>query len=1117
MVAGRSFMSLRQRNGDQHAEQDSRWISDASGRHFKSLLDVADDDDWHSVASRQTIILNSAIHASPHNQSPCEPAKRITPSQSILQYKSAKRPLLFRTKSLLLRRKKGWTSETYLSDHVPTTNAPVELVQSSSIEQGYEVGKGERASDSSLIELAETVEAKYHDSSLLHFLWKKVRKLRKTFKANSKEHAVQSATASKSAPVSDERDDNKQDEPLLGLLQNEPVGDIQDEFILFSESMFSGLPGLSLTLSRSPADNIWTACRIGDVSFVRNAIAADPKSLNKIDTEGTGRSPLYLACHAGHESIVRLLLDMGIQDTDGTAYQSALNDSIRQTLREYNSHPRNSLPLVSNKKGINERLLDCLALSNSQSSLSWTFDQNDVKCSKAATDVGEIGLPPKVASNRHAPSSNGQDYNGKGQSDSFRYARQNDVQELIESQSNASKLRADNEILLPLQHRHNYPCQNEGISITTSDRDEISTRKQAESTSFPSKSHFELLDGCTGAVFVVTAKSSESLRDDVPFIVGPDFVEKNVSQEQAASTDVLNEQVTETRVCETSTRNKYVNACTPSTIKNRDDTTNVINVDDLFVVGPTFEESQKNISPKPGQRGDDGETCTTFTGNTSLESSRQESISKRFIPDPLPSRSISSLNDHQLFSLISCGASDTVHPTIDTQLRTTDSVEFILSDLSAVTSASSQIPTISEKSTISLISLTPKLHRISASPAYANTINQVFSDEDWLSQDGTNTEIRKQSNSTSKKKGVRFDSREKRRGVFFDSQAKLKKATSDIESPIFKYSRGSKHIDHALDTKQKSVNTNKTKLTPMHVPLNDHRAPVSTKNNALVDTLRIDKKESGGRILFRRRWQPRLLYRKSSDRESPMIPRGNKVANAHRHTKQNELPCYDVVEAIRTKNSDMSPRNVVSDDSDSDYDMHTIYDSMTSSVPSKDYHDENDNNRMQLSGSWLSKLREGSDLQSQEDEADDEEETEEKSGENDLDTSTYDDDLVDQDDTSVSMNNTTSGEDTMSKEDDSSTVEEDGNTMSTLEKADESHDDDDDDSISHKNTFNTSTTDEESERDEAFMDAMKDIEQELVDYGQSLSTSLAGMQSGINQLLSSKPSRSRRQLRQKRV
>jgi hypothetical protein len=90
----------------------------------------------------------------------------------------------------------------------------------------------------------------------------------------------------------------------------------------------------NLAVERQPsiADDIWTACRIGDVDFVTDAIANEPGSINQILD---GRAPLYLACHGGHAKIVKALLDAGAKDTDGTAFLSALNDSCKKLLRNY--------------------------------------------------------------------------------------------------------------------------------------------------------------------------------------------------------------------------------------------------------------------------------------------------------------------------------------------------------------------------------------------------------------------------------------------------------------------------------------------------------------------------------------------------------------------------------------------------------------------------------------------------------------------------------------------------------------------------------------------------------------------------------------------------------------
>jgi hypothetical protein len=69
-------------------------------------------------------------------------------------------------------------------------------------------------------------------------------------------------------------------------------------------------------------EDIWTACKVGDEDFVKNAIANDP---TLVHLAKNGRTPLYNACLCGHERIVKILLEAGAQDLDRTAYTSALD------------------------------------------------------------------------------------------------------------------------------------------------------------------------------------------------------------------------------------------------------------------------------------------------------------------------------------------------------------------------------------------------------------------------------------------------------------------------------------------------------------------------------------------------------------------------------------------------------------------------------------------------------------------------------------------------------------------------------------------------------------------------------------------------------------------------
>jgi hypothetical protein len=83
------------------------------------------------------------------------------------------------------------------------------------------------------------------------------------------------------------------------------------------------------------AEDIWTACKVGDETFVESAIANDPALVHLAEN---GRTPLYNACLCGHSRIVKILLEAGAQDLDKTAYIAALNGPCLELLREHESN-----------------------------------------------------------------------------------------------------------------------------------------------------------------------------------------------------------------------------------------------------------------------------------------------------------------------------------------------------------------------------------------------------------------------------------------------------------------------------------------------------------------------------------------------------------------------------------------------------------------------------------------------------------------------------------------------------------------------------------------------------------------------------------------------------------
>ena len=102
------------------------------------------------------------------------------------------------------------------------------------------------------------------------------------------------------------------------------------------------------------AEDIWTACKVGDEDVVKNAIANDPALVHLAEN---GRTPLYNACLCGHELIVKILLEAGARDLDRTAYIAALNSPCRELLREHESNLKAQLQVQgeSAKKLVDDR------------------------------------------------------------------------------------------------------------------------------------------------------------------------------------------------------------------------------------------------------------------------------------------------------------------------------------------------------------------------------------------------------------------------------------------------------------------------------------------------------------------------------------------------------------------------------------------------------------------------------------------------------------------------------------------------------------------------------------------------------------------------------------------
>jgi ankyrin repeat protein len=81
---------------------------------------------------------------------------------------------------------------------------------------------------------------------------------------------------------------------------------------------------------RFAADDIWTACKMGDLEYVQQALQAQPHLLM---AEYNGRTPLFLASLCGQATVVDFLLSRGALDPGGICYQSALGDACRSRLK----------------------------------------------------------------------------------------------------------------------------------------------------------------------------------------------------------------------------------------------------------------------------------------------------------------------------------------------------------------------------------------------------------------------------------------------------------------------------------------------------------------------------------------------------------------------------------------------------------------------------------------------------------------------------------------------------------------------------------------------------------------------------------------------------------------
>jgi Ankyrin repeats (3 copies) len=84
---------------------------------------------------------------------------------------------------------------------------------------------------------------------------------------------------------------------------------------------------------RSDDIDLWSACKTGNIAFVKSIIEESPELLH---VQLQGRTPLYYACLSGHIEIVKLLLQSGCTDDEfKSCHRAALTPEIRKLLKQY--------------------------------------------------------------------------------------------------------------------------------------------------------------------------------------------------------------------------------------------------------------------------------------------------------------------------------------------------------------------------------------------------------------------------------------------------------------------------------------------------------------------------------------------------------------------------------------------------------------------------------------------------------------------------------------------------------------------------------------------------------------------------------------------------------------
>ena len=107
-----------------------------------------------------------------------------------------------------------------------------------------------------------------------------------------------------------------------------------------------------VTHSANAQENIFDACRSGNLETVKKLHSINPKAIN--DEELSGYSPIVLACYYGHEDIVSFLVKKVLDINNKTSYGSPLMaatvkgyDTIVDLLLAHNANPD-----ITDEKGV---------------------------------------------------------------------------------------------------------------------------------------------------------------------------------------------------------------------------------------------------------------------------------------------------------------------------------------------------------------------------------------------------------------------------------------------------------------------------------------------------------------------------------------------------------------------------------------------------------------------------------------------------------------------------------------------------------------------------------------------------------------------------------------------